>query len=160
VSALLRLSCAALLGALLLSVRASGAPASDGTYFGYEFMANLSPEEDPDAQWFHANVLTIRGANLTIEKAPRYISKGEVVASASDGGFYSFIGSIIDSGGRTIVAMHLKGCDNCAVPVPEHGAPTGPTEYVVRFWKDGSFELDHVHYRRHKDARFELRAST
>jgi hypothetical protein len=87
VSALLRLSCAALLSALLLSVKVSGAPVSDGTYFGYEFMPNLSPEDDPDAQWFHANSLTIRGAKLTIEKAPRYISKGEVFVSASDGGF-------------------------------------------------------------------------
>jgi hypothetical protein len=120
-------------------------------------MFNLSPEEDPYAEWFHANVLTVRGGHLTIEKSPRYISKGEVYFSASDGAFYTFQGDILTVGRRTIVAMLMTACDYCVVPIQIKEDPESKlaTEYIAKYFKDGSFEIDHVRYRRQKDAHYE-----
>ena len=145
---------------LICSSCARGRSIPDGTYFGYEFMCNLSPEEDPHAEWFHANVLTAKGKHLTISNDPRYFRKGELWSSSSDGGFFTYEGEIYKAGTRTIVALQMTNCDYCLRRVSKDPEENLPTEYVVKYFKDGSFELNHVRYRRQKDPHYEFKPSS
>lgn len=153
----MRVSCVCIfLGAMLMSCSCAHGPSiSDSVYYGYEPMFNLSLEEDPSAEWFHANVLTVKGSHLTIEKSPEYLTQGDLWFSSSDGGSFTFQGDIITIGARTIVAMRMVKCYPCRVRKHEDPEEKLPTEYVVKYFKDGSFELDHVRYRLQKDRHFE-----
>jgi hypothetical protein len=119
---------------------------NDGTYVGYEAMANVSPEEDPDAFWYHRSVLRVAGDAVTIEQFPMYLSRGEVISSASDGGFPVYGGTVERVGGRTLVRLRKISCDYCGIPVDEPLPSRIEREYIVRFIADGSFELDRVVY--------------
>jgi hypothetical protein len=118
----------------------------DGTYIGYEPMANISPEEDPDAFWYHRSVLRVAGHAVTIEQFPMYLSRGEVISSASDGGFPVYEGTVERVGGRTLVRLRKISCDYCGIPVDDPLPSRIEREYIVRFIADGSFEFDRVVY--------------
>jgi len=123
-------------------------PASipDGTYYGYEPMGNLSPDQ-PDASWYHENVMTVRGGAIRIEKSPQWRLRDSVYSSASDGGFYTYEGSFEPVAGRIVAKLRWTACDYCAVRSDDPLPSKHVREYVVGQNSDGSFELDHVVYR-------------
>jgi hypothetical protein len=151
-----RVACSSLaLIASLLSVGCSkdAAPISDGTYYGFELRTSASPDI-PDAVWFNENVLTVQAGNVRLEKSPRYLLHGSVFASASDGGFRTFDGSVRDLGGRTLVALRQLTCDYCEPPPGDGPLPSRRSrEYIALPNEDGTFELDHVRYSRDKNER-------
>jgi hypothetical protein len=125
----------------------------DGIYYGYEPRPSVSPDK-PEAVWFDANVLTVSGGKVRLEKAPRYLLAGKIWASASDGGFRTFDGSIETSDGRTLVALRQLTCDYCEPPPGDGPLPSkGIREYVVLFNDDSTFELDRVLYSADKSKR-------
>jgi hypothetical protein len=123
-----------------------GPTIADGTYYGYESMANLSPE-DPDAYWYHENEFTVEGGRVHVEGHPRTLVNGQVFASASDGGFPVLEGSIEQVAGRTLVALRKISCDYCGNLVDDPLPSKKRREYVVFFEPDGAFEVDRVMYR-------------
>jgi hypothetical protein len=127
----------------------------DGAYYGYEFTCNLSQSEDPEASWYYANVLHIHQSSASLAKSPRYISKGAVIASVSDGGFPSFDGMVKQLEKRTLVRLRKVSCDYCAIPLDDPLPSKIEREYVLRFLNDGSFELDGVIYRAQKNPKLE-----
>jgi hypothetical protein len=124
----------------------------DGTYYGYQPMPNLSPDEDPHAYWYHANVMTIRGARLEMKNSPVYESHGKMIWSASDGGFYRYEGTIETLGARLLFRVRGIDCDYCGIRADLFERTD---EYVARVNADGSFEVDHVTYRATPDPRFQ-----
>jgi hypothetical protein len=77
-----------------------GSSIADGTYYGYEHMISLSPE-DLEASWYHEQVLTVRNGQVLLQTYPRWIKDGVAVSSASDGGFYTYKGAIRRVAGKT-----------------------------------------------------------
>jgi hypothetical protein len=125
----------------------------DGTYYGYESRSSVSPDE-PDAVWFNENVLTVDAGEVRLEKAPRYLLDGKIWASASDGGFRTFDGSIQTLGGRTLVGLRQLACDYCEPPPGDGPLPSKRIrEYVVLSNDDGTFELDRVLYSADRNKR-------
>jgi len=140
------------LAVVLLLLAAAGCASTplipSGTYFGYESLCNLSSEEDPDAYWFHENTLTVKGNEVQLEKAPRHLSKGKVWASASDGGFFTYKGTMEHVGGRLVITFRDVKCDYCARRVD---APP-VEEYIVPLAEDGTFHVNHVRYSKERNA--------
>ena len=130
-------------------------PLKDGEYYGYQFISNLSPEEDPYAAWFYAGILNVRGGSVTLKQFPRYVSHDKLTFSASDGGFPEYDGHVELVGDRTIVALRKVACDYCGVPVDDPLPSKIVREYIVRFVSDGSFELNGVMYSAQKNSRLE-----
>jgi hypothetical protein len=75
-----------------------------------------------------------------------YLSRGEVISSASDGGFPVYEGALETVGGRMVVRLRKISCDYCGIPVDDPLPSRIEREYIVRFIADGSFELDRVVY--------------
>lgn len=147
--------CALVLSVVICACVPAVSPLKDGEYYGYEFMCNLSPSEDPDASWYYSNVLSIKQGVVSLRKAPTYLSRGSVVASVSDGGFPEFDGRIDVAGRRTIVRLRKVSCDYCLVLLNDPLPSKIEREYVIRFIGDGSFELDRVVYRAQPDPELE-----
>ena len=146
-----RSSLTALLAVAVVSC-SRGPTIGNGVYYGYESIANLSPE-DPDAYWYRENELTVNNGMVRIEGHPRTSINGEVFASASDGGFPVFEGSIEQAAGRTMVSLRKASCDYCGDSVDDPLPSKKRREYVVFFEPDGAFELDRVTYRLQPNAR-------
>ena len=137
---------ALVVAALLATCHAERPAIPDGTYYGYELMANLTPDQ-PEACWFHENVLTVAGPTIRIATSPYFQVGKEISSSASDGGFYTFEGSQSQLSGRTLVTLRQVNCDYCAIRV-NNPVPSQVREYVVAFGDAGAFELNRVTYSR------------
>jgi hypothetical protein len=147
----LALLCAASITSVTVSCGATeGKVIEDGTYYGYDPLPNLSPE-DPQATWYHENVLTIRGTEVQLSKRPYSRSNDVVVAQPADGGFYTYRGVVKVEGGRTIVELHLDSCEYCAVPDNEKLPSKVSRAYIVQLVPNALFELDRVRYRASPD---------
>lgn len=148
----LALLCAAGLTSATSGCSGSGSRAvEDGTYYGYDPLPNLSPE-DSQAIWYHENVLTIRGNDVQLKKRPYSRSNGIVTAQPADGGFYAFRGKISVENGRTIMELHLESCEYCAVPDNEKLPSKVSRAYIVQSVPNELFEIDGVRYRVSPDA--------
>jgi hypothetical protein len=147
----LALSCSVgVVSAIAGCERADEMAVKDGTYYGYDPLPNLSPD-DFEAIWYHENVLTIQGKQVQLKKRPYSRSKGVVVAQPADGGFYTYEGSIKVENGRTIVELRLESCEYCAVPDNEKLPSKLSRAYVVQSVPNALFELDRVRYRKSPD---------
>ena len=128
---------------------------SDGKYYGYEPLPNLSPEE-PDCEWYRAVELSIAGSKVHIEKYPRARLRGVVTASASDGGFPVLEGTLKAVQGLAIVRIGQVSCDYCEHPEGDPFSPKIPREYVLFWGPDATFELDHVKFSTSRRADMEV----
>jgi len=135
-----------------------GAPQArlSGTYYGYDTLPNLSPEEDPYAYWFYAVKLVVNGTSVRVTKRPRYLSKEEVLTSASDGGFPVLEGTVGQVGSRTIIALRQISCDYCESPPNDPLSPEREREYVLLFASPNEFEFDRMRFRRTEDPRLSV----
>lgn len=112
-------------------------------------MHSLSPY-DPKAKWFHENTLTIDGDKAVLQKNPRWRKNGKTWKSASDGGFYTYRGTIkqIDASHWTLT-LSLTDSDYAAVEVDKNHKPIEqkPVDFPVTRMKDGALLIDHLTYR-------------
>jgi hypothetical protein len=86
---------------------------TQGSFIGLEPMKNYSDPSKPNYKWYHLSVLTFQGDSVFLEQSPVAIYKKDTVFSASDGGFYYYVGTIEKYQGKTISDMTLKSCDYC-----------------------------------------------
>ena len=126
-------------------------PLTDGTYVGMEPMPNISPDE-PKARWFHQNTLTIKGDAATLSKSPVWFKNGKKFYSASDGGFYTYRGTVSIADGHWSVELLLTDSGYVGVPIGKDGKPMPPKpqQFTITRTKDGSFLIGKVTYRRSK----------
>jgi hypothetical protein len=122
----------------------------DGNYYGYDPLPNLSPD-DPQAIWYHENILTVQGKDVQLVKRPYSRSSGVVVAQPADGGFYTYKGKISLESGRTIVELHLESCEYCGVPDNEKLPSKVSRAYIIQSVPNALFEIDRVRYRASPD---------
>jgi len=115
----------------------------DGAYVGFEFMPGYTDPVNPKAKWYHENRLAICGNSVTIEKVPITIEDGKKCYSASDGGFYTFKGTIESTNDQLL--LRLKLVDSCYVMRKADGSDVNRI-YSGRINQDGSLEINKVHY--------------
>jgi hypothetical protein len=80
-------------------------------FIGFERRAS-DPTNTPGETWYHQNALLIQGNAISIYKSPVLCRGGKLYHSESDGGFYSYEGTI--SGGTA--TLEFVDCDYCGVP--------------------------------------------
>jgi len=85
----------------------------EGIYVGLEKMKSYSSSEIPNHVWYHLSVLIFKDDSVFLEQSPVAIYKDDTIFSASDGGFYSYAGTIETYRGKTIADLTLKSCDYC-----------------------------------------------
>jgi hypothetical protein len=124
----------------------------DDTFVGMEPMLGYHDPKTPNDRWFHQNTLTIKGLDVTLKKSPVSFYKGKKSYSASDGGFYTYAGTMSFSDGRWHIELLLTDSDYVAVPVGKDGKPIPPKpqQFAIKRIKDGSIQFDKVTYRRSK----------
>ena len=150
-----RLSNLAALFAALFVVGAGCAtskPIVEGTYFAYSPLPNLTPDE-PDNYWYHECELVLRENLLQLEMSPRVLKDGEVIASASDGGFYSYEGKLIVDGNDVVARIAQVGCDYCARSLDGTPYSHFDAEHIVRQDSDGSFVIGDLSFEHERDPR-------
>lgn len=103
-----------LLTLVLMARTACGGPIPDGEYIGLEKMESLSPENKA-VHWYHQNDLIIKGNAVTLCKSPLTINKGVTEYSASDGGFYSYRGTVVSKNSKIYLRLLLFESDYAAV---------------------------------------------
>ena len=144
------------LALLFCGIRAFAADApqtfGDGSYVAVEPMANLRDPLKPKARWFHENTLTISGADVTLNKVPAFTNKGEKGYSASDGGFYTYRGTLNLTDGQWYIELLLTESDYVGFRIDKEGKPIPPKpqQFTITRMKDGSILIDKVTYRRSK----------
>jgi hypothetical protein len=113
---------------------------SHDAYVGLEPMPSLNTQHE---QWYHVNMLQISGNKVNLEKSPVFCKAGQLVWSASDGGFFSYRGSISGALGKQTVTLTLKSCDYCHER--SRLAPQ-PIKLALRFSAAGHLRLGTVKY--------------
>ncbi len=94
-----------------------------GTFIGLEKMKGYSDPENPKRIWYHLSVLTFEGDSVFLEQSPVAIYKTDTIFSASDGGFYSYAGTIGQYEGKPFLDLKLKSCDYCPRQIIEFKPP-------------------------------------
>jgi hypothetical protein len=98
---------------ILLLTLAFGQPKLKGTFIGVEAMKDYSDPSNPKYKWYHLSALTFKGDSVFLEQSPIAIYKMDTIFSASDGGFYSYAGTIGKYEGKPFLDLKLKSCDYC-----------------------------------------------
>ena len=84
-----------------------------GTFIGLEKIKKYVDAANPKRIWYHLSVLTFKGDSAFLEQSPVAIYKTDTIFSASDGGFYSYSGTIEKYQGKIFADLKLKSCDYC-----------------------------------------------
>jgi hypothetical protein len=124
----------------------------DGTFIGMEPMPGYHDPDTPKDRWFYQNTLTIKGSNATLNKIPVSYYKGRKSYSASDGGFYTYRGTVSFADGKWHIVFLLVDSDYVPVPVGKDGKPipSTPRQFTIERVKDRSLRVDKVIYRTSK----------
>lgn len=84
-----------------------------GTFIGLiPIMGYVDPDK-PQYKWYHLSELTFKGDSVFLEQSPIAIFKKDTIFSASDGGFYSYRGTLETYKGKTVASLTLINCDYC-----------------------------------------------
>lgn len=123
-----------------------------GRFTALEPMANLRDPVKPTARWFHENTLTITGNEVVLKKSPVFFYKGKKGYSVSDGGFYTYRGTVSFAGGHWSMELILTDSDYVRRPVDKEGkaVPPKPQDFTIARIKHDSFVVDTLTYRRFK----------
>lgn len=125
--------------------------APEGVFIGQEPMPGFTDPVAPDREWFHENTLEIRESEVVLEKVPIAVSKqGKKFYSASDGGFFTSKGRLVNSEGGWYAHLLLVGSDYILMALDADGKPVKPKEKSLGLTVnlDGTLLLDGVLYRR------------
>lgn len=95
----------------------------NGNYMGLEEMCwvhngkkeCMEDPQRPQDKWYHLTLLTIKGDSVLAGQSPITIYKGDTGWSASDGGFYSYKGTITRNGTSAIIKLNIVKCDYCGM---------------------------------------------
>ena len=71
-------------------------------------------EPNSRVNWFHENLLKIKGDSAFLDQNPISIHKKDTAYSASDGAFYYYKGTVTKTGTTIVVNLTLLFCDYCA----------------------------------------------
>jgi hypothetical protein len=66
-----------------------------------------------NAKWYHENVLLFRDDSVFLQQSPITILKGRKSYSASDGGFYSYVGKVTCLNNTFEIKLTELSCDYC-----------------------------------------------
>ena len=119
----------------------------NGTFVGLEPIPDL--HEQPGDHWFHENTLTIKGNVVTLNKEPVVFYQGKKLSSDSEGGFYTYRGtlSLVDGGWQ--VKLRLTKSDYEEESAGK-AAPAKVQQFPVVRTGDGSLQIDKVTYKKSK----------
>lgn len=84
-----------------------------GTFIGLVPMKGYGDPAKPQYKWYHLSELTCKDDSVFLEQSPVAIFRKDTIFSASDGGFYSYAGTIRTFKGSTFTDMNLITCDYC-----------------------------------------------
>lgn len=84
-----------------------------GTFVGIVTIKNFGDPSKPQYKWYHLSELTFKGDSIYLEQSPIAIHNNDTIFSASDGGFYSYAGTIQVFRGQTVADLTLTTCDYC-----------------------------------------------
>ena len=88
-----------------------------GTFVGLgKTNYDIDTPRDPDYPKYinyHLCHLTFKGDSVSLEESPISIYKKDTMYSASDGGFYSYVGKVRYIDGSAYLDLKLKTCDYC-----------------------------------------------
>lgn len=84
-----------------------------GTFIGLEAMKGYGDPAKPNYKWYHLSILEFRGDSIFLDQSPIAIYKKDTIFSASDGGFYTYAGTILKYKGKTFADLKLVNCDYC-----------------------------------------------
>ena len=87
-----------------------------GAYLGLE--PNPAMPSESGERWYYQNVLLIEGGKIRLEKSPVICKNGEMSWSASDGGFFTYLGTAPLADDDHPVQLKLVSCDYCLEPWP------------------------------------------
>lgn len=95
----------------------------DGVYAGLEEMCWISDGKKecfsdpfhPNYKWYHLTYISIKGDSASAGQSPIAIYKRDTGWSASDGGFYSYRGTITRQGSKGEIKLNLTKCDYCGL---------------------------------------------
>ena len=77
----------------------------------------------PQYKWYHLSELTFKGDSVFLEQSPVAIFKKDTIFSASDGGFYSYRGTLETYKAKIIASLALANCDYCPFQVVRFTPP-------------------------------------
>ena len=106
-----------------LLTTSSGQLKPKGTFIGLERMAGYNDPAKPRYKWYHLSELTFRGDSVFLEQSPVSIYKSDTSFSASDGGFYSYSGTLENYKGKTVASLTLISCDYCPMQMVRFTPP-------------------------------------
>jgi len=70
----------------------------------------------PKRKWYHETIIAFSGDSVFVKQSPVSISKKDTLYSASDGGFYYYIGTVVKNN-ENVVIINLTEtyCDYCGI---------------------------------------------
>jgi hypothetical protein len=98
---------------IFLLTAAYGQIKPKGTFIGLERIKGYSDRARSRYKWYHLSELTFRADSVFLEQSPVSIYKSDTSFSASDGGFYSYSGTLANNKGKTVASLTLISCDYC-----------------------------------------------
>ena len=98
----------------------------------------------PKERWYHVNILTIRGKAVQLEQSPVSCHGNEMSWSASDGGFFTYRGTVGGTPPKLVVTLVQAACDYC--PVEIGGKPPAPRRLPLAFPAPGRAVLGNLRY--------------
>ncbi|MCO5239285.1 MAG: hypothetical protein M9904_04460 [Chitinophagaceae bacterium] len=94
-----------------------------GTFVGLIPMQGYGDPAKPRYKWYHLSELTFKGDSVFLEQSPVAIFKKDTIFSASDGGFYSYRGTLETYKGKTVASLTLTNCDYCPMQMVRFTPP-------------------------------------
>lgn len=73
-------------------------------------------QDENGSRWYYQNMLLIEDGKIRLLKSPVTCKGGEMGFSASDGGFFTYVGEFVDN--QPEVLLDLVECDYCLDPWP------------------------------------------
>lgn len=92
-------------------IHAIGQIKPKGEFIGLIPIKGYSDPAKPQYKWFHLSELTFKGDSVFLEQSPVAIFMKDTIFSASDGGFYSYHGTLETFKGKTVALLTLADCD-------------------------------------------------
>jgi len=94
-----------------------------GIFIGLIPMKDYGDPAKPQYKWYHLSELTFKGDSVFLEQSPIAISNKDTIFSASDGGFYSYRGTLEIYKGKSVASLILTNCDYCPMQMVRFTPP-------------------------------------
>lgn len=120
-----------------------GAPPVNGVYTGWAPLPEM--RGDDESEWFRLHRLAIKGKVVELSGEPVVIKDGELLYSASDGGFITYKGEIYEKDGKLRIRLRFVETEEDYLPAPPKGGwPDKDLPIVIQ--DRVSFSVDGIKY--------------